>query len=158
MATTSMDFASVIATFTPKAEGLSPIVFKADVFFNEEEFLSEPQPDKDRARLFMSNDGSAGQYIDLFAIAGKRDIKIFDGDAADKLNGWAFANPQPVFDLAFLYRRNSASDSEARINMHLDCKFINHPARAMSNDIATIKFSFKYARLQILNGSGEPVS
>lgn len=153
-----MNFATVVAIFTPKTAGLAPVTFKADVFFNEEEFLSEPQPDKDRARLFMSNDGNVGQYIDIFAIAGKRDLTIFDGVAADKLMGWAYTNPQPMFDLAFTYTRNDQDASQVRTHLHTDCKFINHPARAMSNDIAVQKFTFKYAKITPLDQSGNPVS
>lgn len=154
----SMDFASVLAIFTPKISGLAPVTFKADVFFNEEEFLGEPQPDKDRARLFMSNDGQTGQYIDVFAVSGKRDLTIFDGLQCDELMGWAFRNPQPLFDLAFTYTRNDQDASQIRTHMHTDCKFMNHPARAMSNDIAVVKFTFKYVKLAILNAAGNPVS
>lgn len=154
---TSMNFASVIATFTPHASGFSPVVFTADVFFSEEEFLSEPQPDRDRARLFMSNDGNAGQYIDIFAVSGKRDITIIDGDAADQLTHWAYHNPQPMFDLDFLYQRNDQLASEIRTQRHESCKFMNHPGRALSNDIVVVKFSFKYAKLQLLNYNGSPV-
>lgn len=155
---TSMDFASVIVTCTPKSPGLAPIVFKASSFFNEEEFLSEPQPDRDRARPFMSNDGRTGQYIDNFAKAGKRDLTIFDGPEADKLQGWAYLNPQPLFDLSFRYQRNSQDESEVRTHFHTDCKILNHPARAMSNDIAVKKFNFHYMQLAILDEAGNPVA
>lgn len=153
-----MDFASVLAIFTPKVGGFSPIVFKADVFFNEEEFLGEPQPDKDRARLFMGNDGETGQYIDLFAKSGKRDITIFDGAESDALQNWAYKNPQPLFDLAFTYTRNDQDASQVRTHFHTDCKTMNQPARAMSNDIAVVKFTFKYVKIAILNAAGNPVS
>lgn len=154
----NMNFATVIATFTPTVAGFNPVVFKAKVFFNEEEFLTEPQADKERARLFMSNDGDAGQYIDIFAIAGKRDITIFDGPESDQLQGWAYANPQPSFDFSFVYQRNDQDATEVRTHFHKNCKFMNHPARAMSNDVAVLRFTFQYAKLQILDASGSPVS
>lgn len=153
----SMNFATVIATFTPKVPGFNPIVFKANVFFNEEEFLSEPQPDRERAKLFMSNDGNAGQYIDIFAISGKRDIVIFDGPEADQLQKWAYANPQPSFDLSFTYQRNDQLATEVRTHLHTNCKFMNHPARAMSNDVTVVRFTFQYAKLSILNSAGQSV-
>lgn len=155
---TSMNFATVVAVISPKNSEFPPVTFKADGFFHEEEFLSEPQPDKDRARLFMSNDGNAGEYIDNFAISGKRDITIFDGAAADALQKMAFSNPQPIFDLSFTYSRNDQDAAEIRTHLHTDCKFMNHPARAMSNDIATVKFSFKYAKLSLTDIAGNPVS
>jgi len=154
---TSMNFASVIASFTPKVSGFSPIVFKANVFFNEETFLGEPQPDGDRARLFMANDGNRGQYIDKFAVSGSRDITIFDGVEADLLQHWAYNNPQPLFDLAFVYQRNDQAASEVRTHLHTDCKFMNQPAREMSNDIAIVRFTFKYANLSIRNAIGQKV-
>lgn len=154
---TSMNFASVIATFTPNATGFSPVVFKSDTFFNEEEFLGEPQPDRERARLFMSNDGNAGQYLDIFAISGKRDITIFDGIQADLLQHWAFNNPQPMFDLSFSYQRNDQTAAEIRTHIHYGCKFMNHPARAMSNDIVVVKFTFKYAKFEILGPTGSKI-
>lgn len=155
---TSMNFATVTVTMTPTTAGLAPITFSADTFFNEEEILGEAQPTKDRARPFMSNDGTTGQYIDIFAVSGKRDLTIFDGPEADKLQGWALRNPQPMFDLAFTYQRNDQDSSEVRTYLHQDCKFMNHPARVISNDIATVKFNFHYMNLSILNAAGNPVS
>jgi len=153
-----MNFATVVAVFTPKSAGFAPITFKADVFSNEEEFLGEPQPDKERARLFMSNDGVAGQYVDIFSLAGKRDLSIFDGPQADKLTQWALTNPQPLFDFAFTYQRNDQDASQVRTHQHTDCKFMNTPGRAMSNDIIIVKFTFKYVKLAILDATGNLVS
>lgn len=155
--TTSMNFASIIATFTPADTGFSPIVFTAETTFNEEEFLGEPQPDRERARLFMSNDGNTGQYLDIFAISGKRDLTIFDGIPSDLLQGWVYSNPQPMFDFAFVYQRNYQNSTDIRTHLHTGCKFMNHPARAMSNDVTVVKFTFKYAKLQILGPTGAPL-
>lgn len=154
---TSMSFATVLAVFTPKTAGLAPITYKADVFLNEEECLSEPQPDAERARYFAANDGNNGQYIDKYAIAGKRDLSLFDSPEADKLVKWALTNPQPMFDLAFTYKRNDQDESEVRTQMHENCKILNHPVRAVSNDVATLKFSLHYGKLSVLDASGAPV-
>lgn len=154
----SMNFATVIAAFTPKVPGFPPVTFKADVFFDEEEFLGEPQPNGDRARQFMDNTGQVAQYIDRFAINGKRDLTIFDGDAADALQKMAYSNPQPMFDLSFSYQRNDQDASSVITHRHTDCKFMNHPARAMSKDIAVVKFTFAYAKVQPLDAIGNLVS
>jgi len=153
-----MNFASVTAVFTPKNSALAPITIQASGFFNEDEILGEPQPDKDRAKYFASNDGVTGQYIDIFAIAGKRDLTLFDGPESDKLQGWAYANPQPLFDCAVTYQRNDQDASQRRTHLHTDCKFFNHPARVMSNDIATLKFSLHYGTLKIVDGAGNAVT
>lgn len=153
----SMNFASVIMTFIPRPTTFSPVIFKASVFFNEEELLGEAQPDKPRARLFMSSDGQTGQYIDNFAISGKRDLTIFDGIEADLLAKWAFNNPQPMFDFSFVYQRNDQDAADIRTQYHKDCKFLGHPVRTVSNDITVIKFNFQYAGLKVLNAAGQPL-
>ncbi len=156
-AVTSMNFASVVVVVTPKVTSFPPVTFQAEGFFNEEEFLGEPQPDQDRARLFNSNDGTSGQYIDRYAISGKRDLTIFDGIAADALQKMAYANPQPACDISVSYQRNDQDITQRRTHLHTNCKFMNHPARAMSNDTATVKFNFKYQNLAIQTGAGESV-
>lgn len=153
---TSMNFATAIAVITPKVAGFAPITIQADTFFNEEEFLSEPQPTKDRARPFMSNDGSTIQYIDIFAKAGKRDITLLDGLNTDAFIRLAMNNPQPMFDLNFTYQRNDQDASQIRAQNHIDCKVMNHPIRALSNDIAVVKFTIHYSKIELLNASGSP--
>lgn len=153
----SMSFATIIAVFTPKAAGFSPITYKADVFLNEEECISEPQPDSERARYFAANDGNNGQYIDKYATAGKRDISLFDSPEADKLVKWALSNPQPMFDCAVTYKRNDQDDSQVRTQLHENCKIYNHPVRTVSNDVATLKFSMHYGKLSVLDAAGSPV-
>lgn len=152
-----MNFATVIASFTPTVPGFHPITFKADTFFNEEEFLSEPQPARPRARQFMSNDGQTAQYIDNFAINGKRDITLIDGPEVDNLIHFAFSNPQPPFNFSFRYQRNDQDTAQIREHFHTYCKFENHPARVMSNDIVVVKFTLMYAKVQILGPDGNPV-
>jgi hypothetical protein len=154
---TSMNYATAIAVITPKVAGFPPLTYQSDTFFNEEEFLSEPQPARERARQFMSNDGLTVQYIDTFAKAGKRDITLLDGPQTDFLVSMANSNPQPLFDLNFTYQRNDQLASEVRAQMHYDCKIMNHPIRALSNDVAVIKFTIAYARLELLDATGNPV-
>lgn len=153
-----MNLASVIAAFTPAVSSFKAVTFRSDVFFNEEEFLSEPQPLKERTRPFMSNDGNTVQYLDLFAINGKRDISIIDGEEADALIGYCMSNPQPMFNLSFRYQRNDQDATQVREQFHRDCKFLNHPVRVMSNDIVLVKFTFHYAKLSVLDANGNPVS
>ncbi len=154
----SLNFASVVATFTPKDSSVQPITFKADVFFNEGEMLSEPAANVERAKYFAANDGQTGQYVDIFAKSGKRDITLMDSLEAEKLIAWAMSNPQPLFDLSFYYKRNDQEASEARTQMHYDCKFLGHPARIPGNDSVVIKFSFNYANMDTLDASGNPIS
>lgn len=158
MGATSMNFATAVMVLTPKDPSLAPITVTSEGFFNEEEFLGEPQPDKERARYFADNSGNTGQYIDIFAIAGKRDLTVFDGPEADKLQKYSYSNPQPLFDCAVTYQRNDQDASQRRTHLHSDCKFVNHPARVMSNDVATLKFSLHYGKLQIVDGAGNPVA
>lgn len=153
----SLNFASVVATFTPKDAGIQPIVFKADVFYTEEQMLSEPQPDAERAKLFMANDGQTGQYIDRFAKSGKRDLTIMDSLEAEKLIAWAMTNPQPLFDFSFFYKRNDLAAEEARTQAHYACKFLGHPARIPSNDVVSIRFNFQYANMDTLDANGKPI-
>lgn len=155
---TSMNFATAIAIITPKVSGFPPIAIQSNTFFNEEEFLSEPQPTKDRSRPFMSNDGETVQYIDIFAKSGKRDITLLDGPLTDLFVRMALANPQPLFDLNFSYQRNDQDASEIRQQNHIDCKVLNHPIRSLSNDIAVVKFTIHYAKIELINAAtGAPV-
>ena len=154
----SMNYATAIAIITPKSGGFPPLAIQSDTFFNEDEFLSEPQPTKDRARPFMSNDGETVQYIDIFAKSGKRDITLLDSNLTDLFIRMALANPQPLFDFNFSYQRNDQDASQIRSQNHIDCKVLNHPVRALSNDIAVIKFTIHYAKIQLLNAAtGAPV-
>lgn len=157
MSVISLNFASVVATFTPKDPSIQPIVFKADVFWTEDQMLSEPQPDRERAKYFAGNDGESGQWIDIFAFPGKRDLMLIDSVEAEKLENWAYRNPQPLFDLAFFYKRNDQDASEARTQMHYNCKILNHPMRVPSNDIVSVRYNIGYAKIQKLNANGQPI-
>lgn len=154
----SLNFASVVATFTPKKSGITPIVLKADVFWTDDEMLGAPTPDKPRAKYFASNDGKTGQYIDIFAISGNRTCKLMDSLNTEKLIAWAMSNPQPLFDFSFFYLRNDADESEARTQLHKDCKFLAHPIRTISNDVVSIEFNFQYASIQTLDANGVPIT
>lgn len=153
----SLNFASVVATFTPKKSGIQPIVLKADVFWTDDEMLGKPIPDKPRAKYFASNDGKTGQYIDMFAKSGNRTAKLMDSLNTEKLISWANTNPQPLFDFSFFYLRNDSDQSEARTQFHKDCKFLEHPVRVISNEVVSIEFLFQYALLQTLDANGVPL-
>src|SRR4029079_3115741 len=133
---------------------IAPITYVSSEFFNEEEWLSEPQPDKETSRQFASNDGNTVQYIDNYATTGKRDITIIDGPEADLLMHWAYLRPRPMFALAVTFQRNDQDAAEVRTYFHKDCKIVNHPARVLSNDIVVIKFTIKYGNIQLLGPSG----
>lgn len=153
----SLNFASVVATFTPKDPSVPQIVFKADVFYTEDQMLSEPAPANPRAKYFPSNDGNAGQYIDRFEKSGTRDLMIVDCLESEKLIAWAMSNPQPLFDFSFYYKRNDQRAEEARTQIHYNCKFLGHPARVPDNNTVSIKFNFNYANMDTLDANGQPI-
>ena len=154
---TNINFATIIATLTPKDNSIKPIQYKADTTFDEETFLSEPQPAKERGRRFMSNDGNQSQVIQRYASNGKRDLSVFDDSISDLMIGWAQKNPTVYFDLSFRYARENQSVQTIRNQVHTDCFFENTPARELSNEIAIIKFTFNYAKLSITDANGVPL-
>lgn len=153
----SMNYASLIAAFTPSNQSLAPITYDASIFFTEEEFLGEAQPDRETSKQFASNDGNTVQYIDNYATTGKRDITLIDGPAADALMHWAYLRPRPMFSLSARFQRNDQDEAQIREYFHKDCKITNHPARVMSNDIVVIKFTIQYGNIQLLDEDGNPV-
>lgn len=155
----SMNFATATISVTPvNAGAFPPISIKADTFLNEEEILGEAQAKNPRSELHSGDDGLTAQWIDNFAISGQRDIMIFDNDLSDKLQSIAFANPQPEFNLAFTYQRDDGDSTKIRTHYHQNCKFLNHPVRAMSRTVAGLKFTFGYNRLTPEDSSGVLVS
>lgn len=154
---TYLNFGTIIATLTPKDSSVAPIQYKADTTWDEEEFLGEPQPAKERGRRFMSNDGEYSQVVLRYASNGKREFQVFDDDIADQLISWAQRNPTVVFDLAFRYQRDGADASAIRTQFHSDCFFENTPARVLSNDVACVKFTLNYGKLSVLDANGNPV-
>lgn len=155
---TSMNYATVTAAFTPISAGFKSKTFSSDIFSSEEEFLGEPQPFKERAKPFVSNDGNVVQWIDIFSTAGKRDVTIFDGDALDFLLSWFYSNPQPLFNLGITYLRNDQIQTQVRTQMHLGCKVLNTPMRVLSNEIAVVKFTLGYGKLIPQDSEGSLVS
>jgi len=153
---TYTQFGTIIATLTPK-DGTAPIQYKADTTLDEEEILSEAQPAKERGKRFMSNDGQYSQVVQRYASNGKRDFSVFDAAIADRLTGWAQANPTKKFDFAFRYQRDELDAADIRIQFHSDCFFENTPARVISNEIATVKFTLNYGKLSVQDGAGNPV-
>jgi len=154
---TNINFGTIIGTLTPKDSSIKPISYQAETTSDEETFLSEPQPAKERGRRFMSNDGNKSQVILRYASNGKRDLVVFDDTIADQLISWAQKNPTVIFDFDFRYMRDHQGSQVVRNQFHEDCYFENTPAREMSNDIATIKFSLNYAKLSITDANGNPL-
>lgn len=158
-ASTSMNFASIIATLTPRNSAFSPIQFRADTTWDEEEWLGEPQPAKERGRRFMSNDGQRSVTIHRFASNGTRDFSMIDGPEADQLIGWAQQNPTVHFDMVFTYQRDEVDGTSIRTQKMFDCFVQNTPARALSNDVVVTKFTINYNQLSVINSqTGNPVS
>lgn len=153
----TIEFASIIGNFTPRDTSISPIQYTSETTSDEEEFLGEPQPAKERGRRFMSNDGQRSTVIQRYASNGKRDITLFDGPFADQLISWAQRNPTVFFDFMFQYKRNIEGTEDIRKHYHKDCYIENTPARAISNDIAVIKFTLNYAKLQLQDQDGNPL-
>ncbi len=156
---TRMNFGTIIATFTPLDNSIAPIQYQADTTFDEEEFLSEPQPAKERGRRFMSNNGFDSTTIHRYASNGTRDFSVFDGPIAKQLEGWAEQNPTVHFNLDFSYQLEEQDSASIVIQRHLDAFFSNTPARVISNDVAVIKFTLNYGKLQNIDGAtGQPVA
>lgn len=153
----TLEFATIIGTFIPRDSSVSPIQYTAETTFDEETFLGEPQPVKERGRRFMSNDGEISNVIQRYASNGKRDISVFDGIFSDQLTGWAQRNPTVYFDFTFQYKRNLNGVTDIRKHFHKDCYIENTPAREISNEIAIIKFTINYGKLQLQDQNGKPL-
>jgi hypothetical protein len=153
-----LNFATILATLTPLDDSISPIQYKADSTLDEEEFLSDAQPAKERGRRFVGNDGKTSTTIKRFASNGTRDFQVFDGAIADQLISWAQRNPTVDFDFDFSYQREEQDESSVRIQRHINCFFENTPIRTLSNDIAVVKFTVNYEQLALIDSStGQPV-
>lgn len=158
-APSSMNFASIIATLTPRKSGVAPIQFRADTTWDEEEWLGEPQPAKERGRRFMSNDGQRSVTIHRFASNGTREFSMIDGPEADQLIGWAQQNPTIHFDLDFSYQRDENDGTSIRKQVMRDCFIQNTPARALNNDVVVVKFTINYNSLVVQDAqTGNPVA
>jgi len=153
----TLEFATIIVTLIPRDTSIGPVQYASDTTFDEEEFLGEPQPAKERGRRFMSNDGNKSTVIQRYASNGKREATIFDGIIADSLISWAQRNPTVYFDYIFQYQRNIEGTQDIRKHVHTDCFIENTPGRAMSNDIAVIKFMLNYGKFQIQDQDGNPL-
>lgn len=149
-----LNFATIIATLTPKDSAVSPVQYLSDTTIDEEDILSEPQPAKERGRRFMSNDGVNSQVIQRYASNGKRDFTVFDSAIADQLISWAQRNPTVYFDLDFQYQADEQDSTTIRKQIHSDCFFENTPARVINNEVAGIKFTVNYGKLQIQDANG----
>jgi len=149
-----LNFATIIVTLTPKDSAVAPVQYQADTTMDEEDILSEPQPDKERGRRFMANDGVNSQVIQRYASNGKRDFMVFDSAIADQLTSWAQRNPTVYFDYDFQYQADEQDVTTIRKQVHSDCFFENTPARVINNEVAGIKFTMNYGKLQIQDANG----
>lgn len=152
-----LNFATIIATLTPKDSTIPPVQYQADTTMDEEDILGEPQPAKERGRRFMSNDGTNSQVIQRYASNGKRDFNVFDSSIADQLISWAQRNPTVFFDFEFRYQADEQDITTIRNQVHFDCFFENTPARVINNEVAGIKFTTNYGKLQIQDSNGNPL-
>lgn len=151
------EFASVIVTLTPVLNATGQIQYQADTIFQEEEFLSEPQPAADRGNRFMALNGANSQVIFNYATNGSRDFQIFDSPVSDALLGWALRNPMVIFDFTFQYQGTQQDISTIRKQFHKNCFIKNTPARVMSRDTSVIRFNLDYESLAVLDSDGAPV-
>lgn len=155
-----MNFATIIASFTPLDTSFNSFKFEGQSTWDESEILSEPQLQKPRGRRFMDNLGQSGVTIHRYAKNGMRDLTLFDGDdSANKLQQLADNNPTIHFDLDFLYYLDEQDSTKRRIQRHLDCFIENQPIRAISNEVAIVRFTVNYGSLQNIDAAtGQPVS
>ena len=152
----SLNFATQISTLTP-LDGTGTLQYKSDSTYYAEEWLGEPQPDVERGKQFGGNDGVTSITIHKFWSGGKRDVTLFDCPFSDQLIGWAQQNPTVHFNYTWQYQRDENDTSSIRRVVHSDCFIENTPSRTGDNEKATIKFTMKYARIEIQDGQGNPV-
>jgi len=131
------------ATFVANLSGES-ISFGGETFYNEEELLGDITLDTERAKRFMSADGSRDVLMQSLPRAGTREVKFLLGDNLDKLKSWGQARIQTVFDFDFMYQYNTQSAAGTRIQRHKRCVFVDLPLQGIGRDkgYITAKISF----------------
>lgn len=150
---TSLSLASIIATFTPVSPaGLPTLQFTAESSWDEEDFLSEPQPMKETGKRFMARTGRRSVVIFNNSSAGTRDLQLIDGPDTDALIGYAQQiNPRVRFNLDFLYQRDDVDTGSVRMHKHINCFIKNTPARVINADVVLVKFTIDYEQLAVIN-------
>ena len=139
----SVSIGQCVATFVANLSGES-ISFGGDTFYNEEDLLGDITLDTERAKRFMSADGTRDVLMHSLPRAGTREIKFLLGDNLDKLKSWGQSRVQTVFDFDFLYTYNTQSKEGTRIQRHKRCVFIDLPLQGVGRDrgYVTAKISF----------------
>jgi hypothetical protein len=139
----SVSIGQCVATFVANLSGES-ISFGGETFYNEEDLLGDITMDTERAKRFMSADGSRDVLMQSLPRAGTREIKFLLGENLDKLKNWGQSKVQTVFDFDFLYNYNTQSSTGTRIQRHKRCVFIDLPLQGIGRDrgYVTAKISF----------------
>lgn len=139
----SVSVGQCVATFVASLTGES-ISFGGDTFYNEEDLLGDITLDTERAKRFMSADGSRDVLMQSLPRAGTREIKFLLGENLDKLKRWGQSRVQTEFDFDFLYTYNTQSKAGTRIQRHKRCVFIDLPVQGVGRDrgYITAKISF----------------
>lgn len=139
----SLSIGECIATFVSSVSKES-VKFAGDTFYNEEELLGDITLDTERAKRFMSADGSRDVIMHSLPRAGTREVKFLLGADFDKLKSWAQSRVQKVFDFDFYYKYNTQSAEGARIQRHKRCVFLDMPLQGIGRDkgFVTCKISF----------------
>jgi hypothetical protein len=139
----SVSVGQCVATFVSVLTGES-ISFGGESFYNEEDLLGDITLDTERAKRFMSADGSRGVIMQSMPRAGSREVKFLLGENLDKLKSWGQSRVQKVFDFDFLYKYNTDSAEGARIHRHKQCVFLELPLVGVGRDrgYVTAKISF----------------
>lgn len=150
----SLALGTIQATFTPlNASSLSPIQFTADDAWDENEFLSEPQPTKEMGKRFMTRGGQRSVVLFNNSSAGTVDLTLIDGPVVDQLKAWAQQiNPRVRFNLDVSFQRNDADASNLRV-YHFANAFMKYiPVAAVSDDgTVTMKTSIDYESFESIN-------
>ena len=139
----SVSVGQCVATFVSILTGES-ISFGGETFYNEEDLLGDITLDTERAKRYMSADGSRDVLMQSMSRAGTREIKFLLGENLDKLKHWGQSPIQKEFNFDFLYKYNTESAEGARIQRHKRCVFIDLPLVGVGRDrgYITAKISF----------------
>ena len=132
--------ATFVATRTKES-----IAFDGSTFYNEEDLLGDITLDTERAKRFMSADGTRDVLMQSLSRAGTREIKFLLGTGnLEKLKSWGQARIQTEFDFDFLYQFNTQSATGTRLQRHKRCVFIDLPLQGIGRDkgYVTAKISF----------------
>jgi len=139
----SVSVGQCVVTFVAILTGES-ISFGGETFYNEEDLLGDITLDTERAKRFMSADGSRDVLMQSLPRAGTREIKFLLGENLDKLKSWGQARIQKEFNFDFMYKYDTKSAEGTRIQRHKRCVFIDLPLQGIGRErgYITAKISF----------------